>query len=146
MIRLLIAAVAAGVLLFAGGYLYGRSDGKKRCEVERAIWRQAHDAQVAETRRIENEWRVTKEQENEWREKAETAAAGARDVARRLREFRARLGTLPEAASPAGESGSPGEESSGIGGIEERYFEACALDAADYDSLVDWYRALRNAQ
>jgi hypothetical protein len=143
--KLIGAGVVLVLILAAWGY--GRHQVTVQWERDKAIAVVLHDAQVRETQRVQGEWNASKEREHEWKAKADAAGTDAAAVARRLRQVRAAsCSAVPEAAAAAGDAGSPAPESADIGGIEERYFGACAADATDFDSIRAFYKGLVAAQ
>jgi predicted nucleic acid-binding Zn-ribbon protein len=147
---LYLAAVLIGLSLLGGLYFKGRSDGKAVVQAvldkQRATWQAEYDKQVAETARVQAEWDRSKEREGEINARLQVVSLESADFSRRLRDYRARLRALSEAASTPAES----DAASGIAGdleqAEADHIAACSRDAERLTQYQQFYRSLQDAQ
>jgi negative regulator of sigma E activity len=145
------AAIALAVLLAVTGiYSKGRSDGKAVVQAvldaQRAAWQAEYDKQVAETARIQGEWDRTKEREREIDARLQVVTLESANLSRSLRDYRARIRALSEAASTPAES----DFASGIAGdlerAEEAHLSACARDSERLTQWQAFYQSLLDSQ
>ena len=141
-----IAGLALAGLVSVGihrVYNAGQESVQVKWDAERAIQQKAFDDAAAETARIDAERnRLTQEIENVLKPKLALADLAARDVARELRSYRARLAALSQAAGPAPEPDAAGGIPGDPAGAEEDHFAACARDAERLNGWIEWYGSL----
>lgn len=153
--RLILAGVAVASLV--GGVLYlrhhwisqgeasGRADVQARWDIEREEIARQRALQEAEARaKEEADRQAAKEVQDALQEKLDSADARARDLARRLYDYQARLSALQlsRPADPATGADSPTgvpEDGGAVGQLLEEHLAACARDAERLSGWQDWW-------
>lgn len=129
---------------YAAGEAAGRAHVQKAWDAAAEAQRAAYEAAAANAAKTEaDQRRAAEEIENGLREQIQTADAGARDLARRLRDWQARARgcALPGTAPTAGQPDRPGGSADNDATVErlvEDTYAACSRDAARLDAWQKW--------
>jgi len=147
---LYLAAGLFALSLLGGAYFKGKSAGKAEIQAildeQRAVWQAEYDKQVAETARIQAEWDRSKEREGEINARLQVVSLESADFSRRLRDYRARLRALSEAAGTPAESDAASGIAVDLERAEEAHLAACSRDAERLTQYQQFYRSLQDAQ
>lgn len=137
-------------LLLGGSYLKGRSSGKEIVQDKFDRYKEtaqlAYDRQVAKTAEVQAQWDATKEREDAIKSRLQVVTLESAGLTRSLRDYRARLRALSEAARTAGEPDPTSGESSDLERLEGAHFEACARDSQRLTEFQAFYQSLLDAQ
>lgn len=159
-----VALLFVGLALWAYGHSRYRAGEAAGAEQVRTLWNADREAQAraveaqaaSVAKQIEHDRLAAEEVERGLREKIASADAAARDLARRLRDAKARpcSGSLPATPANPGQPTGSGGITPGDGTAEQAayekavddatadYFGACGRDAARVDGWEQWAKSV----
>lgn len=136
--------IAFGLLLSA--YFKGKSVVREEFDAYKLVAQVKYDAQVAETKRIQDGWNKSKEREGEIVKRLEVVTADNVGFSNRLRDYRSRLRALSALAESTGQPDPTSGVSQDLEQAETDHFAACARDAERLTQFQAFYESLRAVQ